>query len=115
MSTYPFWLLSFRVREDLDPHVVNVLCAVGRGDLPDAADLDRLPESIRPYLEEPGRMQSDQGEAVAGTPFRLAKSLHNPERVGTGLTEVGPLELTIEFAQRDDEFANGGWLFCCGC
>ena len=100
MSTYPFWLLSFELREDLPTQVLEVLCAVGRGDVPDPADLACLPPVVRHYLQDPGRMQSDQGQAVCGTPVRIAPSAWG-----------GPLTMTIEFSQHDDEFANGGWLF----
>ena len=99
MSTYPFWLLSFELREDVDPQVVAVLSAVGCGDPADPLDLDRLPRGLWSYLGQPGQLQSDQGETVAGTPVRLARS------------GAGAVVLTIEFAQHDDEFANGGWLF----
>lgn len=100
MSAYPFWLLSFDLRDDLEPHVLRVLCAVGRGDPPDPTDLGRVPPAPRFYLEQPRRMQSDQGEPVAGTPVRVAHS-----------SSPGVLMMTVEFAQHDDEFANGGWRF----
>lgn len=100
VSTYPFWLFSFDLREDLEPHVLAVLAAVGRGDSPNPGDLDRLPQVPRHYLAQPRRMQGDQGEPVAGTPIRIAHS-------GIG----GWLTLTIEFAQHGNEYANGGWLF----
>lgn len=105
MSTYPFWLLSFGLRGDLQPQVMEVLCAVGRGDTPDPADLDRLPPAPRHYLQDLGRMHSDQGQAVCGTPVRTAPSAWGG----------GPLTMTIEFSQHDDDYANGGWLFWLWC
>lgn len=72
MSTYPFWLLSFDLRAGVEPHALDVLSAVGRGDDPDPAALDRLPPVPRFYLADSRRLQSDQGETVAGTPVRIA-------------------------------------------
>lgn len=100
MSTYPFWLLSFELRDDVEAHVLEVLSAVGRGRAPDPADLERLPPVPRSYLQQPEQMQSDQGRTLAGTPVRLAEG-----------SRPGALTLTIEFAQHDDEFAGGGWAF----
>ena len=100
MSTFPFWLLSFDLREDVETQVLEVLTAVGLGQDPDPVDLDRVPPVPRYYLEQPRRMQRDQVEPGVGTPVRLARS-----------STTGLLTLTIEFAQHDDEFANGGWRF----
>jgi hypothetical protein len=100
VSTYPFWLLTFDLREDLEEHVLEVLSAVGDGAKADPAHLLRLPDEVRSYLQEPERMQSDQGAPVAGTPVRIARN-----------RLTGLLTLTFEFCQHDDQFANGGWLF----
>lgn len=100
VSTYPFWLLTFDVRDDIEEHVLEVLRAVGNATEPDPVHLDRLPAGVRSCLQDPQRMQRDQFEPAAGTPVRLARNSFSGRRT-----------ITVEFCQHDDVFANGGWVF----
>jgi hypothetical protein len=100
VSTYPFWLLTFDMRDDIEEHVLEVLQAVGNATEADPVYLGRLPAEVRSRLQDPQRMQGDQVEPTAGTPVRLARNSLSGRRT-----------ITLEFCQHDDEIANGGWVF----
>jgi hypothetical protein len=100
VSTYPFWLLTFDVRDDLEEHVLDVLQAVAEGTEPDPAHLERLPADVRSCLQEPRRLLDDQVGPAAGTPVRMARNSFS-----------GRWTITVELCLHDDAFADRGWLF----
>jgi hypothetical protein len=103
MSSYPYWSLNFDLRRDLPEQVMNVLRDVARDRPPEPTDLESLHPVCRFYLSDWRRMLVGELEPQLGSPLRLFRYWNS---------DVGEVDgLSIEFAQHDDVYADGGWVF----
>ncbi len=100
VSTYPYWSLSFPIRDDVDPVIVRVLQAVAADSIPEPVDLAALHPVPRYYLADWRRLLNGESEPFMGCPIRLSRDF------------LGRQQMSIEFSQHDNECADGGWIFC---